>query len=749
MCGITGAWGPAAGTAPKEWVQRMAGTLSHRGPDDGGSWVDAEAGLALGHRRLAILDLSPAGHQPMVSACGRYVIAFNGEIYNHLTLRRELEVASSDFAALQGSVSQRQNARDPYKSKIEGCEVLPSPQPVSPLGRGAIGSLPMARGGMERGSSLGRCSSGSGDERAAALAPRPNPSPRRGEGQLDHVRGELSWRGHSDTETLLAAFGRWGVEDTLRRVVGMFALALWDRRDRVLTLARDRLGEKPLYYGWQGETFLFGSELKALKAHPAFRAGIDREALTLLLRHNYVPAPYSIYQGIWKLPAGTYLQVSARSPLSPGPSPTGGKGAIKAYWSLTEVAEQGVGLPFGGSDAEALDALEQCLGAAVRGQMVADVPLGALLSGGLDSTTITALMQANSPRPVRTFTIGFEERAYDEADHARAVAAHLGTEHTELRLSSDDALALVPQMPAMYDEPFADSSQLPTHLVMRLARQHVTVALSGDGGDELFGGYNRYVHVPKVWRRMGWIPGALRQVLGAALTALRSEAMNGLAGPLAQRAGIAQPGDKAHKLGHRLREMRSMDDLYVSLVSEWPNAGDMVVGGRMPPNLLDERSRWPRLADPVARMMALDGLTYLPNDILVKVDRAAMAVSLETREPFLDRDLVALAWSLPMHLKIRNGQGKWLLRRLLDRYVPRALVERPKMGFGIPLDAWLRGPLQDWAEVLLAEDRLQREGYLDPRPIRAAWRAHLKGQASYGQRLWSVLMFQSWLEAQG
>ncbi len=665
MCGLAGFLVANASThgGIADTAERMALSIQHRGPDDGGVWLHEEAGVALGHRRLSILDLSPAGHQPMMSASGRYVIAFNGEIYNHLDLRRRLN--------------------------------NPPTQPLS-------------------------CR-----------------------------EGGRSWRGHSDTETLLACFETWGIRETLERAVGMFAIALWDREARTLTLARDRLGEKPLYYGWQGETFLFGSELKALRAHPAFRAGIDRGALALLLRHNYVPAPYSIYEGIWKLPAGTYLQVSARSPLSPGPSPTQGGGEIKAYWSLAEVAEQGVGAPFAGSDTEALDALEQCLGAAVRGQMVADVPLGALLSGGLDSATITALMQAKSTRPVRTFTIGFEERAYDEAAHARAVAAHLGTDHTELRLSSDDALALVPQMPAMYDEPFADCSQLPTHLVMRLARQHVTVALSGDGGDELFGGYNRYVHVPKVWRRLGWMPGALQQVLGAGLTALPSEAMNRLAGPLARRAGIAQPGDKAHKLGRRLREMGSMDDLYVSLVSEWPRSGNLVVGGRMPPNLLDERSRWPRLADPAARMMALDGLSYLSDDILVKVDRAAMAVSLETRAPFLDRDVVEFAWSLPMHLKIRNGQGKWLMRRLLDRYVPRALVERPKMGFGIPLDAWLRGPLRDWTEALLAEDRLRREGYLEPGPIRAAWKAHLAGQASFGYRLWSVLMFQAWLEVWG
>jgi asparagine synthase (glutamine-hydrolysing) len=654
MCGITGQLGGNQGQGLQRAVPRMADTLYHRGPDDGGVWVDKAAGIALGHRRLSILDLSPAGHQPMASTGGRYVIAFNGEIYNHLELR----------------------------------------------------------------------------------------------GLLRSARNDSEWRGHSDTETLLACFEAWGIEKTLASAVGMFAIALWDRETRTRTLARDRMGEKPLYYGWQGDSFLFGSELKALKAHPAFHADIDRGALALFLRHNYVPAPYSIYEGIYKLPAGTYLQVTAKGALSPGPSPASGRGEVKAYWSLGEVAERGVANPFSGSDADALDALERHLGAAVRSQMVADVPLGALLSGGLDSTTITALMQANSSRPVRTFTIGFDEREYDEATHARAVAKHLGTDHTELRLSGDDALALVPQMPAMYDEPFADSSQLPTHLVMKLARQHVTVALSGDAGDELLGGYNRYFLAPKVWRRVGWMPLPVRRALGAGLAALPSEMINRLAGQLARRAGIAQPGDKAHKLGRRLREMRSMDDLYVSLVSEWPNAGGMVVGGHMPPNLLDERARWPRLADPVARMMALDGLTYLPDDILVKVDRAAMAVSLETRAPFLDRDVVEFAWSLPMHMKIRNGQGKWLLRQLLDRYVPRELVERPKMGFGIPLDAWLRGPLRDWAESLLAEDRLRREGYLEPGPIRAVWKAHLTGQASYGYRLWSVLMFQAWLQAQ-
>jgi asparagine synthase (glutamine-hydrolysing) len=631
----------------------MGNMIINRGPDDAGVWVDEAAGVTLAHRRLAVLDLTSAGHQPMHSSCGRYVLVFNGEIYNHLDMRRLLEDS---------------------------------------------GEAPV-------------------------------------------------WRGHADTETLLACFSAWGVEQTLLATLGMFALALWDREQRLLTLARDRMGEKPLYYGWQSDAFLFGSELKALKAHPAFHANIDRGALALLLRHNYVPAPYSIYEGICKLPAGTYLQVTAENALTPNSS-LSGRGEPKAYWSLAKVAEDGVANPFAGSDEEALDALERHLGAAVRGQMVADVPLGALLSGGLDSTAITALMQANSSRPVRTFTIGFDERVYDEAVHARAVAARLGTDHTELRLSAEDALALVPQMPAMYDEPFADSSQLPTHLVMKLARQDVKVALSGDGGDEVFGGYNRYVYAPKVWKRMGWMPQIMRASLGASLTALPSGTINQLAGPLARLAGIVQPGDKAHKLGYRLKMMHSMDDLYVSLVSEWPDAGNMVVGGDIPTNLLDERTRWPRLTDPVARMMALDGLTYLPDDILVKVDRAAMAVSLETRTPFLDRRVVEFAWSLPLRMKIRNKQGKWLLRRLLDKYVPRELVERPKMGFSIPLDTWLRGPLQDWAENLLGEDRLRREGYLDPVPIRAEWKTHLAGQASYGYRLWSVLMFQAWLEKQ-
>jgi asparagine synthase (glutamine-hydrolysing) len=634
---------PNAGiTAMEQTAMHMHRAIRHRGPDDEGTWADAEAGVAIGHRRLSIVDLSAAGHQPMVSHSGRFVVAFNGEIYNHQDLRRLLDQ--------------------------EG---------VSP-----------------------------------------------------------TWRGYSDTETFLACIEAWGIERTLDAIVGMFGIALWDRELRRLTLMRDRMGEKPVYYGWQAGTFLFGSEVRALRAHPAFAAEIDRGALALLLRHNMIPGPYSIYQGIFKLPAGTFLHVTSGSTDA---SPV-------AYWSLAEVAQRGAADPFTGSEEEAIQELERRLSAAVRGQMIADVPLGALLSGGVDSSTVVALMQANSSRPVRTFTIGFHEREYDEADAAQAIARHLGTEHTELTLAGSDAQALVPEIAGIYDEPFADSSQLPTHLVMRLARKHVTVALSGDAGDELFAGYNRYVHAPRVWSVMGNVPFPVRRMVGRGLQFLSVESINRVAGPVARRVGVSIPGDKAHKLGRKLRHVRDLDDLCVSMVSEWPDATSAVRDGAFPPNLMDDRSRWPRLADPVARMMVLDGLFYLPDDILVKVDRAAMAVALETRVPFLDRDVVEFAARLPMRMKIHAGRGKWLVRKLLDKYVPTQLIDRPKMGFSIPVDAWLRGPLRPWAEDLLNTDRLKREGFFAPEEIRALWRAHLSGVASNGHRLWSVLMFQSWME---
>lgn len=640
MCGVTGYLSTAMPDDADAVVARMASAIARRGPDDSGHWIDREAGMAIGHRRLSIVDLSPAGHQPMVSTGGRFVLAFNGEIYNHQEIR----------------------------SACDG------------------------------------------------VSPR-------------------TWRGHSDTESLLAAFEMWGVPNTLSRIVGMFAIALWDRESRTLTLCRDRAGEKPMYYGWQGNSFLFGSELAALKAHPAFRAEIDRRSLTLLMRHNYIPAPYSIYQGIFKLPAGSWLQVSH----------TSREGTPTAYWSLAEVAQGGAANPFAGTEAEALEALERKLTAAVRGQMMSDVPLGALLSGGIDSTTITALMQSVSPTPVRTFTIGFEEQEYDETVHARAVARHLATEHTELRLTGSDAQALIPALPDIYDEPFADSSQLPTHLVMKLARQKVTVALSGDGGDEFFGGYNRYMHAPKVWKKLAWLPYGVRRAVGSAFLAIPAAGIDLTLGRVARLAGVAHVGEKVHKLGHRLAHVKTLDEFCVSLLSEWPQPQDIVLHGAIPSNLLDEPQRWPKLGDAVDRMMALDAMVYLPDDILVKVDRAAMAVSLETRAPFLDRDIMEFAWSLPRHMKIRDGQGKWIVRKLLDKHVPRALIERPKMGFAIPIDAWLRGPLRSWGEDLLDPALLERQSYFDVKGVRRIWDAHQRGYGAFGHRLWSVLMFQSWL----
>jgi asparagine synthase (glutamine-hydrolysing) len=674
MCGFAGfldTHGKAC--SPVEWPQalaRMGNAIAHRGPDDHGEWCDAPAGIGLAHRRLSILDLSPAGHQPMASASGRFVIAFNGEIYNHLELRAALS---------------------------------PGPSP---------------RGGGESTS----------------------PSPWGG------GVGERAWRGHSDTETLLAAFEAWGIEATLKATVGMFAIALWDRDTRTLTLARDRLGEKPLYYGQQDGVLLFGSELKALRAHPAFQADIDRDALALFMRFAYVPAPRSIYRGIFKLPPGTYLQVHS---LSPDPSPRGGGELPVAYWSAAEACAAGQRDIFKGSDADAVVELERLLGQAVAGQMLADVPLGAFLSGGVDSSTIVALMQARAARPVKTFTIGFHEAAYNEAEHARAVAHHLGAEHTELYVTADEALAVIPHLPSMYDEPFGDSSQIPTHLVSRMTRGHVTVSLSGDAGDELFGGYNRYFWTMGLWRRLGRMPRALRATLARALTLPSPAAWNALLRPLAPLlpAGhrYANPGDKLHKLAGTLGAASPLS-IYRDLTGFWPGGVAREASDHLP--VLDEADDR-AFPDFEHTMMALDLTTYLPDDILVKVDRAAMAVSLETRVPLLDHRVVEFAWRLPLAMKIRDGQGKWLLRQVLYKHVPRELIERPKQGFGVPLDAWLRGPLRDWAEALLEPVRLEREGWLDAAKVREKWDEHLSGRRNWSYYLWNALMFQAWLEAQG
>lgn len=653
MCGITGFLSRRADSSPDELraaVTRMADTLAHRGPDDARAWVDGAAGCALGHRRLSILDLSDEGAQPMHSACERFVIIFNGEIYNHREIRGELE---------------------------------------------------------QRGA-----------------APR--------------------WRGHSDTEIMLAAIGHWGLRDAVSRLVGMFAFALWDRAERALSLGRDRIGEKPLYYGWAGDVLLFGSELKALRAHPAWRGEIDRDALALFLRYCYVPGPYSIYRGIRKLTPGTLLTLSASAPRCEYPDPV-------AFWSAADTATSGQRTPYTGDAPRAVDALDRLLRAAVKQQMIADVPLGAFLSGGIDSSTVVALMQAQSATPVRTFTIGFGVGRYDEAEHAKAVARHLGTDHTELYVTAEDALAVVPKLPALYDEPFADSSQIPTHLVAQLARRNVKVSLSGDGGDEIFGGYTRYSWSGRLWHAMRRYPRGLRSIAGCMMTGVSPAAWDRLFGvinPLLPRAlRQSHPGDKVHKAAG-LIDAATPEEIYLRLASHWSDPARVVIGGAEPAIAARNPSSWLMTGDIAQSEMYLDLISYLPDDILVKVDRAAMGVSLETRVPFLDHRVVEFAWRLPLSLKIRGSQGKWLLRQLLYRYVPRELVERPKTGFGVPLDSWLRGPLKSWAGDLLARDRLQREGYFHPEPVLTKWNEHLTGRRNWQHHLWNVLMFESWLAAQ-
>jgi asparagine synthase (glutamine-hydrolysing) len=639
MCGIAGflELGRRSGTHEIEALAgAMAEKLTHRGPDASGVWADAEAGVAFGHTRLSIIDLSPAGAQPMVSSCGRFVIVYNGEIFNAAELRPELEAKGRRF------------------------------------------------------------------------------------------------RGHSDTGVIVEAFAEWGVEETAKRIIGMFAIATYDRRDKHLSLVRDRLGIKPLYWGKVGTRLAFASELKALAVLPGWTKELNRDALAAYLRFAYVPSPHSIYRGIAKLMPGHIARIDLT-----------GDARIESFWTLAEAAERGKENQLDVGDKQACDMLEALLGDAVGRRLVSDVPLGAFLSGGIDSTVVAAMMRMKSNAPVMTYSIGFREQGFDEAPHASAVAAHLGTEHTELYVSAKDAQDAIPLMPEIYDEPFADSSQVPTYLLSKLTRQHVTVALSGDGGDELFAGYTRH----RFARRIQSMPPRVAQVLASGLDLAGPAVWDALFRLVPARKRPTYGGDKIQKTAAMLREGPA--GAYRSLVSAWDDPEAIVPGAREPKGAIFDPELAAALPDGLDRMQYLDTLTYLPDDILTKVDRASMAVALEVRVPILDHRLVEFSWRLPSRFKMRGGKGKWLLRQLAYRHVPKALLDRPKSGFAVPIGTWLRGPLRDWAEALLEPSRLEEDGLLEAGPIQARWQEHLSGRRNWHASLWTVLMFQAWREANG
>ena len=635
MCGIAGFVGEIK--HPEICLGEMVNSINHRGPDDRGIWFDDGIGLA--HARLSIIDLSSAGHQPMHSASRNYVLVFNGEIYNHQMIRKELE-----------SISHR------------------------------------------------------------------------------------NWNGYSDTETLLVAIEHWGLEAALKKVKGMFAIALWDKRSQNLFLTRDRMGEKPLYYGWVGDQFVFASELKAIKKFPQFKNLIDRNALALFLRFNSIPSPYSIYQDIYKLDPGCIIELNAVSK------------EIKKhiFWSSEQEYKTASMNRFSGTSEQAVNQLEYVLSNAVSSQMESDVPLGAFLSGGVDSSVIVALMQSQSTSKVNTFSVGFNEAEYNEAKHAHMVSKHLGTNHSELYVSERDALDIIPNLPHIYDEPFADSSQIPTYIISKFAKQKVSVALSGDAGDEIFGGYNRYVFAQKMFGKVRKIPIAIRQLMSKTIFSMTEEKLHKLLNVFVSKS-YTNIGHKLHKVAGVL-SAESISELHFKLVSQIHNPTNWLLDTNEHKTLFnDDVSRFDEL-DPVEQMMAYDLITYLPTDILTKVDRAAMAVSLETRIPFLDPDVIRFSASLPLEFKIRNGVTKWALREVLYKYVEKDLIERPKMGFGIPLAEWLRGPLRDWAESLLDEKRLHQEGFFHVKFVRSKWEEHLNGKGNWHHQLWNVLMFQAWLE---
>ncbi|MEK6210332.1 MAG: asparagine synthase (glutamine-hydrolyzing) [Pseudomonadota bacterium] len=649
MCGIFGVLGSlGSADSARHLIGKMGATLTHRGPDSGGVWLDVNSGIALGHRRLAILDLSEKGAQPMVSGSGRYVLTFNGEIYNFADLRSDIEKVAPD----------------------------------------------------------------------------------------------IRWRGTSDTEILAAAIDLWGIERAISNSVGMFALAVWDRTKRELHLVRDRMGEKPIYYGWLGSTFAFASELKALRTHPAWQGRIDRSAIATYLRYGYVPTPMSIFSGIRKLKAGSILSLPASVGSGYMPDPV-------VYWRLSDAVEIGRAQSFSGDAHEAEDELDAILRRSIKGQMISDVPLGAFLSGGVDSSAVVALMQAQSSTPIRTFTIGFSESAYDEAGHARQVASHLGTCHEEFYVTGSNAFDVIPKLPNMYDEPFADSSQIATYLVSKLARTAVTVSLSGDGGDELFGGYNRYLLAERLRTLRRLSPPAVTHLLRLGLKGLGTRTvepwLDRLTRLLPARLVPLLLADKLQKLATIL-DAGDDESIYQQLVSQWSSPNDIMIDGR---EWIGFHETWASAKQLTYKfreeMMYVDTLTYLCDDILVKLDRAAMAVSLESRVPLLDHRLVQFAWSLPPAIAEKGRQNKQLLRKVLDRYVPQDLIERPKMGFAVPIGSWLRGPLREWADDLLSTERLRADGYFVPSRVRERWVEHLSGRRNWQHQLWAVLMFQAWL----